>query len=81
MHLFAALAVTKQYDLDAYHLEVKTAFLNADFKQIICMKIQEGLGYDKETKKKKVCKIKKAFYGLRVSPKRWNIRLTKEAKI
>ena len=53
-------------------MDVKTAFLNRDLEQVIYMEIPEGLGYDKETKKKKVCKIKKASYGLRVSPKRWN---------
>ena len=66
----ATLAVTNKYELDAYHLDVKTAFLNGDLKQVIYMEIPEGVGYDK-----------KAIHGLRVSPKRWNIRLTKEAKI
>ena len=76
----AAIAITNKYDLDAYHLDVKTAFLNGTLKQEIYMKIPDGLGYDQETKKKKVCKIKKALYGVKFSPKRWNKKLTKEAK-
>lgn len=48
-------------------MDVETAFLNGKLKSEIYVK--EPIGY--ETGKDKVCKLKKALYGLRESPRVW----------
>ena len=42
----AAIAITNKYDLDAYHLDVKTVFLNGTLEQDIYLEIPDSLGYD-----------------------------------
>lgn len=41
------------------------------------MEIPKGVDKSEELRKTKVCKIKKALYGLRISSKRWNEKFTK----
>ena len=36
--------------------------------------------YDEKTRHTKVCKLQKTLYGLRISPKRWNMRLSEVAE-
>ena len=45
-------------------------------KEDIYMEIPDGIKIDSESKKNKVCKLKKPIYGLRISPSRWNKRLS-----
>lgn len=59
-------------------MDVKTAFLNGTLEETIYMEIPEGMDVDAETKRKKVCKLRKSIYGLKVSSKRWNVRFTEE---
>lgn len=69
------LSVINKYKLFARQLDVKTAFLNGELEDEIYMEIPEGCdNYD--LKKEYVCELKRALYGLRVSSKRWYIRLT-----
>lgn len=70
------LAIINKYRLKARQLDVKTAFLNGTLNEEIYMEIPEGLENYKTLKKRKVCKLKRALYGLKISPKRWAIRLT-----
>lgn len=70
------LAIINKYKLIARQLDVKTAFLNGTLEEEIYMEIPEGTGYSIRTMRKKVCKLKKALYGLKISPKRWYIRLS-----
>uniref|UniRef100_A0A1Y1LS02 Endonuclease n=1 Tax=Photinus pyralis TaxID=7054 RepID=A0A1Y1LS02_PHOPY len=74
----AVLAVINKYDLDVFQMDVKTAFLNGVLEESIFMEIPEGLDFDANFRRNKVCKLKRALYGLRVSPKRWNKRLSVE---
>ena len=76
----AVLAVINKYDLYACQLDVKTAFLNGSLEEEIYMEIPDGLEVDARTKNSKVCKLKKALYGLKVSPKKWNRRFTEEIR-
>lgn len=50
-------------------MDVKTAFLNGDLEEDIYMEIPEGVDVDSETRKRKICKLKKALYGIKISPK------------
>lgn len=70
------LATVNKYDLLAWQFDIKTAFLNGEIRENIYMHIPEGKNYSDETKRTKVCKLKKTLYGLKTSPKRWYERLT-----
>jgi len=67
------LALGAQTDYKIHTFDVKTAFLYDTLDKEIYMKIPEG--YD-EQGTGKVCLLKKALYGLRQAPLRWNKRLT-----
>ena len=71
------LSIINKLKLKSCQLDVKTAFLNGSINEEIYMEIPEGTEYTKELKQSHVCKIEKALYGLRISPKRWYERLTK----
>ena len=75
----SVLAVVNIYNLEMIQMDVKTEFLNGIIDSEIYMEIPDRLGFDKVIKKKKVCRLKKALYGLRISPKKWNVRITLEA--
>ena len=74
-----ALAIINKYDLEVHQMDVKTAFLNGILEDEIYMEIPDGLECDPEDRKTKVCKLQKSLYGLRISPKRWNVRFSEEA--
>ena len=57
-------------------MDVKTAFLNGTLKENIYMEIPEGVDCPHEKNANKVCKLGKALYGLKISPKRWNETFT-----
>lgn len=65
------LAVANKYDLDIRQMDVKTAFLNGELEKEVYMELPEGYECNENVKRKKVCKLKRALYGLKVSPKRW----------
>jgi len=62
------LAMINYYDLDACQLDVKTAFLNGTTEEDIFMEIPEGVQILDQIRK--IYKINRALYGLRISPKR-----------
>lgn len=70
IRLLLSLAVRK--NMHILQLDVKSAFLNGILKKPIYMKIPEGLEGNTSGK---VCKLLKALYGLRQSPKCWNDKL------
>ena len=74
------LAIVNKYDFELCQMDVKTAFLNGVLETEMYMEIPEGVEVDKETRKKKICKILKALYGLKISPKRWNARLNQKIR-
>ena len=43
------------------------------------MKIPNGLYVSENIKNNKICKLKRALYGLKVSTKKWNKRFSEEA--
>ena len=74
----SALAVVNKYDLEVVQLDVKTAFLNGILDGEIYMEIPDGLEVSASNRQNKVCKLEKALYGLKVSPKKWNERFSVE---
>lgn len=44
------------------------------------MEIPEGIECDEEYRRVKVSRLKKSLYGLKVSPKRWNVRFKTAAE-
>lgn len=73
------LALINFYDLNVCQLDVKTAFLNGTIEDDVYMKIPDGMEISNEIRRAKVCKLSKALYGLRISPKRWNKKFTEVA--
>ena len=72
------LVIVNKYDLDLVQPDVKTAFLNRILNEEIYMEIPKGVRTSDS--QNKVCKLKKALYGLRISPKKWNERFTESAE-
>lgn len=70
----ATLAVANKYNLDVCQLDVKTAFLNGILEEEIYMKIPDGMDLDNDESRTKLCKLERALYGLKTSPKKWNQR-------
>ena len=73
------LDIINKFNLDVVQLDVKTAFLNGTLENEILMEIPEGTNHSKQERLNKVCKLQRALYGLRISPKRWNEKFTEVA--
>lgn len=67
IRMVAALSASNDWIL--VHLDVVTAFLNGDLKEIVYMEVPEGFRSASTTNK--VCKLNKSLYGLRQSPRTW----------
>lgn len=64
------LSVGNKFDLEIHHMDVKTAFLNGDLEEDVYMKPPQGV----EVPKGKVLKLRKSLYGLKQSPRCWNLK-------
>lgn len=58
-----------------HHLDVKTAFLHGELKEIVHVAQPEG--FVVKDSEEKVYKLNKALYGLRQAPRAWNNKLNK----
>lgn len=58
-------SLTNKFDLELYQLKLKTAFLNGTLEKSVFMEIPDGVNGTH------VCILRKALYGLKVSPRRW----------
>ena len=69
-------AIANKLKWEIIQMDVDTAFLNSelDSDKPVYMEIPEGVDVDKRYREKKVCKLVKALYGLKVSPKRWYLK-------
>ncbi|MDR3678315.1 MAG: reverse transcriptase domain-containing protein [Flavipsychrobacter sp.] len=83
-------ALCAQYDLEIRQMDVGTAFLNADLTEDIYMDIPEFYDLDAELaqlptdhalksvpREQIKCRLKKAIYGLKQSPRKWNENIDK----
>ncbi|UYV77415.1 hypothetical protein LAZ67_15000946 [Cordylochernes scorpioides] len=68
----AFLAASVYKGMQVIHLDVKTAFLHGDLDKELYMELPEGL-HTKHTNK--VCKLKKAIYGLKQAGRSWNTKI------
>ena len=59
------MALVAHYDLELHQIDVKTAFLNGDLEENVCM--DQPMGFSVEGKEHIVCKLKKSIYSLKVS--------------
>ena len=73
IRLLISLAVSHGWEI--HHLDVKTAFLHGDLKEIVYVTQPEG--FEIEGCEAKVYKLNKALYGLKHAPRAWNDKLNK----
>ena len=71
IRLLISLAATNGWEI--HHLDVKTAFLHGELKEIVYVSQPEG--FEKKGYEKKVYRLNKALYGLRQAPRAWNNKL------
>ncbi|KAF1318426.1 Integrase catalytic core protein, partial [Globisporangium splendens] len=64
------LSIVAQYKLVLHQMDVKTAFLNGLLEEEIYMK--QPVGFVDPKYPDHVCKLKRALYGLKQSPRMWN---------
>jgi hypothetical protein len=71
--LFLAYACSK--NIKVYYMDVKSAFLNRELEEEVYIEQPEGFQLSENVYY--VCKLKKAFYGLKWAPRAWCSRLDK----
>ena len=64
--------IVAQLDLELYHMDVKTAFLNGELDEEIYM--SQPMGFEVKGQECKVCKLKRSIYGLKQSYRQWYFR-------
>lgn len=67
------IAIAANHGWDLHHLDVKTAFLHGDLKEEIY--VAQPDGFVKVGEEHKVLKLLKSLYGLKQSPRAWNMKL------
>jgi Reverse transcriptase (RNA-dependent DNA polymerase) len=65
------LAIAAKFDLELKQLDVVNAFVNCELDEVVFMKMPPGF-----EEYGKVCRLRKALYGLRRSPLLWQRKLT-----
>lgn len=68
------LSLATHFDWELQQFDVKNAFLHRDLKEEVYMEIPPV--YDPTSGSNKVCRLNKAIYGLKQSPRAWFGRLT-----
>ena len=71
IRILIALAALKKWKI--HHLDVKSAFLNGEIKEVIYVKQPEG--FLVKGKEGCVLRLKKALYGLKQAPRAWYFKL------
>lgn len=64
------LALAGRNDMEVYHMDAKTAFLNGTIDEVIFMK--QPPRFVVEDIHKLICRLKKNLYGLKQSARSWN---------
>ena len=76
MRMLNALAV--QYGLQLHQMDIEAAFLNGYLQEDVYMTQPEG--FVVEGQENLVCKLKCSLYGLKQSPRCWNVTLDARLK-
>jgi len=71
IRLIITMVVAKGWSL--YQMDVKNVFLHGDFQEKMYM--EHPLGYVDQTHPNLVCRLKKAFYGLKQARKAWSDKI------
>ena len=71
IRLLINLAATNRWEV--HHLDVKTAFLHGELKEVVYVSQPEG--FEIKESENKVYKFNNALYGLRQAPRAWNNKL------
>ncbi|XP_039827156.1 uncharacterized protein LOC120688863 [Panicum virgatum] len=66
------LALAAQDGWRVHHMDVKSAFLNGDLKEVY---VRQPSGFAVPGEEGKVYRLRKALYGLRQAPRAWNAKL------
>lgn len=66
----SVLALANKYGLELCQIDVKTASLNGKLEEEIFLKIPKGIKVINKIRVNFFCKLQKALYGLRISPKK-----------
>ena len=69
------LSLAANNDWPLQQLDVKNAFLHGNLKEEVYMEAPPG--FEKYFNSNQVCRLKKAFYGLKQSPRTWFERFSK----
>lgn len=64
------LSIAAHKNIDVYHFDAKTAFLNGDLVETIYMR--QPTGFQITGAENKVCHLKRSIYGLKQSARVWN---------
>jgi hypothetical protein len=72
---FMSFAATK--NLILRHIDIDTAFLNADMEENIDIYIEQPAGFIDNSKPDFVYKLKKSLYGIKQAPRMWQKELSK----
>ncbi|KAG7557329.1 Zinc finger CCHC-type superfamily [Arabidopsis suecica] len=72
------VAIAASNGWEVHHLDVKTAFLHGELKEVVFVSQPEG--FVVKGSENKVYRLNKALYGLRQAPRAWNIKLNKILK-
>ena len=67
------VALAVQYGLKLHQVDVTTAYLNGELKEVVYMR--EPQGFIAKGQEHLVCKLKKNIYGLKQSLRCWNTAL------
>ncbi|KAM2022235.1 hypothetical protein ACFX16_044164 [Malus domestica] len=68
------LSVVVNHEWPLFQMDVKNAFLHGDLEEEVYMKLPPG--HPREDEPNKVCKLHKAIYGLKQSPRAWHSKLS-----
>jgi hypothetical protein len=71
------LTLAAQEGWRVHHMDVKSAFLNGDLKEVY---VHQPPGFAIPGKEGKVLRLRKALYGLRQAPRAWNAKLDSTLK-
>ena len=69
----SVIALAVHGNMKLHQMDVKTAFLNGELREEVFIRQPEG--FIEEGKDNLVCRLKKSIYGLKQSPRCWNIAI------
>jgi hypothetical protein len=67
------IAIAAQHKWKVFQMVVKSTFLNSVLKEEVC--VEQPPGYEIAGEEHKVYRLKRAFYGLKQSPRVWYSRI------